>query len=160
MDAANLSLVPASGPAKLGACRVTASVDATPAWNATTVTLTTGVTAATVTVTFDTPATATISTITTRATLTQPDRSLDRGLSFAVQASGGCKVSGSGAAADPATRTATLKLTGTVLAGYWCVLKLAAHGDAIGAVAVSGLGCKWVWLGTGTPAATKPACPA
>jgi hypothetical protein len=155
-----LSFVPASGAPKLGTCSVTVAVDATPLWNAATATLVTSTSYAPVTVLFDAPATSASATLSVRAVMTQPDRSLDTRLSFAVQTGGGCALAGATAVPDAATRAATLKLTGSVPATHWCVLKLVARGgDALAVTALTGLGCAWVWLGSGTPSGTRPACP-
>ena len=151
----------ATSTSLLGPCSLTVTVAESPQWNGATVTLTTVTTRAPVTVAFDAPATAATSSFSVRVVLTQADRSLDALLAFSVVAGSPCSLNGSGALPDPATRTATIRVAGTAPASGWCVLRIVtdASGPA-GLVTFTTPGCRWVWIGTGTPAATKPACPA
>lgn len=153
-------VVGGSGMPVLGQCDVTAAVDESPGWNAATITLTTTTVRAPVTLALDVPASSTLPTFTARVTMTQGDRSLDNLLAFSVESAGACSLGASASLVNPSTRTATLKVTGSAPASGWCALRVLTDvGGAAGLVNFSTPGCRFVWIGTGTPPAAKPTCP-
>ncbi len=159
-SALSFAVVGPGGVPQLGQCDVTAVVDESAEWNGATITLTTTSTRAPVTLALDVPATSSLASFTAKVTLTQADRSLDNLLTFSIESAGACSLGASATLANPSTRTASLKATGSAPASSWCAVRVLTDvGGAAGLVSFTKPACRFVWIGTGSPPATKPACP-
>jgi hypothetical protein len=159
-NAVSFSVVAGGGFPRLGECSVTAVVDESPAWNAATTALSTTTTRAPVTLTFDVPSASALPAFNARVVLTQADRSLDTLLAFSIESAGPCSLGASATLADPGSRTATMRVRGAAPTNGWCVVRV--HTDVAGAASLVSFttpGCRFVWIGDGTPSASKPACP-
>lgn len=159
-SALSFAVVGGAGMPVLGQCDVTAVVDGSPAWNPATITLSTATVRAPVSLSFDLPATASAPAFTAKVTLTQRDRSLDDLLAFSVESAGACSLGAGAALVNPSTRTATLRVSGSAPSTGWCAVRVVTDvGGAADLVTLTTPGCRFVWIGTGAPPATKPVCP-